>query len=458
MQKCKLNKSITNATINTEGDGCSLNGFINGGIQDGIYVYNIEDIENLIFSGDSRYDDNLFVETVVTSHPFYQIDATSLSYSENYNDGKWEHSLSGNITNISVEVERILKDSVNGKYLVCFLPKGEKQYRCFGWKNGSSLDYSVSMSNDSANYTITFEDTSEYPLMGLLSDNFTLKDKTFEPNWTRSEEYYCELENGENNGYKIFKYILKVNSSGQALDSNNKLCYLNFTKQVAYKQEDQPDANYDIWGTYQGHNGVKGIYTFEYDLESCPLPIENPFDVQPNDVKLNSTTTSATLSVTSSEQWQIVGKPSFITVSSTQGDGSMNILVTGNKIGGCGTIVFWNQVTKEQKLVSVQENIIKANDEYVYDNGTRVLTIKPKVLGCNTNYTAVSSVGDVTINLNNSFTLSNIPVSENEQNITVTLTHSSDNNEQAIINIKILGNNTDATYVAVREYCADIDW
>lgn len=468
MISCKLSKNINAASISHSGCNCtqysdcscSLNTFVNGGIQDGIFIYNIEDIDNLIFSGDSRYDANLLVETVVTNKPFYQIDLVSLSYTENYEDGKWTHSLSGNISNISIEVENALKDAVNGKYLVCFLPKGDTKYRCFGWLNGAMMDYSNSLNENSSTYTITFEDESEYPLLGLLADNFTIKDKVFDPNWIRSEEYYCEQENGENNGYKIFKYILKVNSSGQALDANNKLCYLNFTQQCAYKQEDQPDANYDIWGTYQGHNGVRGVYTFEYDLDSCPLPIENPFDVQPNDVKLNSTTTSVTLSVTSSEQWQIVGKPSFVTVSSMQGDGSMNILATGNKIGGCGTIVFYNQVTKEQKLVSIQENYISGVrlSDYVYDNGTRVLTINPKIFGCNKNYTAVSSVGDVTINLNNSFTLSNIPVSDNEQNITVTLTHSSDPNEKAIINIKILGNNTDATYVAVREFCADIDW
>ena len=454
---CILNKSITNAAINPDENPCKL---FNGGLHDGIYVYNISDVENLVFSGDSRFDDNLVVETVVTSHRFYEIDATNLSYSESYNDGKWSHTLSGNISNISTVVETLLKDAVNGKFLVCFLPKGkDEQYRCFGWENGASLTYSSSMSNDSGNYTIVFDDESEFPLMGLLKDNFTLKDKVFDPCWIRSEEYLCELENGFNTGYKIFKYILKVNSSGQALDSNNKLCYLNDTQQCAYKQEDQPDLDYDIWGTYQGFNGIRGVLTYEYDLDDCPLaPSANPFDVYPTTVKLNSTTTSVTLSITSDNPWQVVAKPSFVNISNMQGGSSMNVIVTGNKTGGRGTIVFWNSVTKEQKVVSVEENILKAKDQYILPNGQTLLTIPVQVYGYDKYYTVTSTTGDTTVNLNLSFTLYRIPTSDAEQNITCTLTHRGDPNEVKIINVKVLANNDDASYVAIRQYCADIDW
>lgn len=63
MIKCKLNRDI--ALGSGQHDACMITD-INVGVFDGLYVFNIEDVQNLVFSGDSRPDDSLYVDTVVT--------------------------------------------------------------------------------------------------------------------------------------------------------------------------------------------------------------------------------------------------------------------------------------------------------------------------------------------------------------------------------------------------------
>ena len=104
-----------------------------GGIRNPIYVYNIDDVENLKFENDNRADDSLVVDTIITDAAFYSIDFSSANYTEEYEDGKWTHTLTLDINNITSLFEDLLSDSVNGRYLVAFNPNGDTDYRMFGW-------------------------------------------------------------------------------------------------------------------------------------------------------------------------------------------------------------------------------------------------------------------------------------------------------------------------------------
>ena len=176
--KCKLNRDI--ALGNGQHDACMITD-INAGVFDGLYVFNIEDVQNLVFSGDSRPDDSLYVDTVVTSQPFYRIDATNISYTEEYEDNKYTHSLTASIKSVRNEIEEVLEGALHGKYVVAFQVIGEKDYRFIGWKEGLSLDEQLSISKDNNAYTLTFKGTTTFPSMEVDKSNFDLKNKVFEP-------------------------------------------------------------------------------------------------------------------------------------------------------------------------------------------------------------------------------------------------------------------------------------
>ena len=67
------------------GDGCNLTD-INVGIADGLYVFNLDDIDSLAFEHDLRADNSLMVETINTAQPYYRIDATNITYEVEFGD------------------------------------------------------------------------------------------------------------------------------------------------------------------------------------------------------------------------------------------------------------------------------------------------------------------------------------------------------------------------------------
>lgn len=456
---CKLLKDITLASAIGEQGSCSMGSTVMSaaGIRDGLYVYNIEDIKNLVFEDDSRPDNNLVIDTIVTTEPYYTIGATSLSYSESYSDGKWTHQLQGTLGNILTEYEDILGDSVNGKYLVAFKPNGEDKYRVFGWKHGATLNYSTNISSDNTTYSITFEDDSEYPLFGCYSDNFRLDNKVYTPTWKGviSNEY-CDISNGKNTGYLKIGYVVKVNSAGSSLDINNMLCQYSSLPQVAYKLEGMDDNGYQIIGTYNETQTIHGVTIYQKNTSVCPLNDSNTISVSTGTIKLNSTTSlSQSLTLTSDAPWTAT-LPKYCTLNIRNGNaGTYTITFTGGE-GGKETITFKNIATGEKVYVNVDNNIIKVQSTETYPNDTKNVVIPTIVKGESSDYTISSSIGKSSINADGSFTISNIPTSQNQIDIDVVLTHSNDSNEKKNVKITIIGNDaTKAKWNIISQFCED---
>ena len=61
---CKLNRDI--ALGNGQGDGC-MSVSINVGVADGLYIYNLEDVKGLVFSGDTTSSITRNMETITTN-------------------------------------------------------------------------------------------------------------------------------------------------------------------------------------------------------------------------------------------------------------------------------------------------------------------------------------------------------------------------------------------------------
>lgn len=457
---CRINRNISLNQLSEDGSRNNCNStdisMGVGGIRTPIYVYNIDEVENLKFENDNRADDSLTVDTIITDAAFYSIDFTSASYEEEYEDGKWSHTLSLDIGNITSLFEDLLSDSVNGRYLVAFRPNGSDDYRMFGWKRGASLNYSMEVNEDSQGYTVELTDESEYPLFTVWADNFNVRDKVYTPIFKPLYNVaYCEQVNGKNNGWAVAMYVVKVNSAGQALDRNNMLCQWSGLKQDAYKLETvSSDGGYNIIGTYNATATIEGHSVRVQDYDICPADVSGTISASETVIRLNSTTTSKTLNITSEDEWSLITNPSYVSVSPNKGGkGTTSVLISHNWVGGSDFLTFQNKTTRERVNVNVYVNLIKIDNSYTLQAGTTNFTLTPQVEGESTGYTYTVTPSLTTSKDASGYINITFPTSNNEQNYTFVLTHDSDPNEKKTVTIKVLGSTRDASWELLESFC-----
>ena len=457
---CRLTKNIS--LQSTSGSyGCNSTDLSEGvgGLISPVYVYNIDEVDGLKYENDNRADDTLIVDTIITNAAFYSIDFSNATYNEEFEDGKWTHTLTLTVNNITNAFEDALADAVNGKYLVAFRPNGATDFRMFGWKSGASLDYSMDVNGDSQGYTITLSDVSEYPLMTVYYDNFNVKDKIYTPIFKPLYDVaYCELEDDKNNGYAIAMYVVKVNSAGQALDSDNKLCQWSGKKQDAYKYYLSADGGYNILGTYDGNAVFDGQPVRVFDPTICPSDVQGSITINGASsytVNLNSSKTFSSVTIASDDSWVMVSTPNYVSITPQNGaDGTTIVTVTHHNVGGSEIIVFQNRKTRERVLLTVNVNLIKIGSQYTFQNGTTNFVLTPTVEGVTSGYSYTISPSMTIVKDNVTNYLNCSPsVSENEQNFNLVLTHSNDASEVKNVHITILGNNTDASWQLLASFC-----
>ena len=462
---CKLDRNITLSQPGDGGvDGCNGQDISMGvgGISSPVLVYNISDVPSLTFEGDNRSDYSLYVETINSVGKFYKVDHTDATYNEEYDPSthKWTHTLTLTISNITPLFEDILSDGVNGKYLVCFRPNGAEDYRMFGWKYGATLDYSLNITSDSLGYTITFEDSSEYPLFTAARNNFGDKNKVYTPIFVPLYDvYYCEQDgNGRHTGYIVAMYVVKVNAAGQPLGSDNKLTQWTGKKQDAYKVAGiQSDGGYNIIGTYQKTATFDGKPVKVLDYEKCPANVTNSIFInskKAETINLNSTISAGTFTITSTDDWMMVTDPQYVTISPVEGEnGNTQCSVHHNGVGGCEQIKFMNKVTTEIVTLDVCVNIIHIGETYTYPHGTTDIVLTPIVEGCDSAFTysitpSVTSSKDADGNIHITF-----PNADSELEYTMTTTHGCDPNEKKVTKIYRKGVGTDPKWTIVNSWC-----
>lgn len=465
---CKLDRNITLSQPNESGGTDSCNGqditMGVGGISSPVLVYNISDVPSLTFEGDNRSDYSLYVETINSIGKFYKVDHTDATYNEEYDNHKWTHSLSLTVANITSLYEDILSDAVNGKYLVCFKPNGAEDYRMFGWKFGATLDYSLNISSDSLGYTITFEDTSEYPLFTVAKDNFGTKDKVYTPLFKPLHEvYYCEQDQeGHHTGYIIAMYVVKVNAAGQPLGSDNKLCQWTGKKQDAYKINTiQSDGGYNIIGTYTKDAVFDGKPVKILDYEKCPANVTNSIFInskKAETISLNSTISGGTFVITSTDDWMMVTDPQYVTITPVEGvNGNTPCVLHHNGVGGCEQIKFMNKVTSEIVTLDVCINLISVASSYAYKCETNEIVITPTVEGCSSAYTYTISPTPSSHSKDESGFIHITPTAGQSVEYTLTLTHSCDSNEKKVVKVYVLCDDDDPIWQLKQTYCEIVE-
>lgn len=439
MINCKLNRDIALGS-GQEGSGCYFN-TMNVGIADGLYVFNLEDVRNLVFENDSRPDDNLFVDTIVTSQPYYRIDASNISYQEEYDNNIYTHTISASIKSVMNDIEEILDGAVHGRYLVAFRVVGDEHYRLVGWNEGLSLDEELSISSDNNAYTLTFEGRTTYPHMEADKSNFNLSEKVFEP------VFEPLFEAGKvtcSDGWAVANYVVKVNAAGQALDEDNKLVQYSGKAQDAYKLQGVSDGGYHIIGTYTQNDYFEGKSVRIYDTTLCNISCS--ISVSPSSLSFNSSDGQKLVTISSNYDWELVSPPSTVSLSRTNG-ASGTVYVSQNGVCGNETLTFRNKKGACTASLTITNSHIFIDPVFYYPNGTTEATLKPVTCG---SYSGTSSEGSVLINSDGSFTVSGISTSNSEKNVTVTLTSGS---ETKTVTLVIYGINTTAGAKVISEFC-----
>ena len=441
MKKCKLYQDISVGTGHG-GDGCNLTD-INVGIADGLYVFNRDDIQSLVFENDSRADNSLMVETINTNQPYYRIDATNISYQEEYGDNNYSHSLTASIKSVRTDIEEVLQEAVHGNYVIAFRVVGEDYYKLIGWKEGLSLDEVLDISSENNSYTLTLSGVTTYPHMSAEKENFNLAEKVFEPIFEPLFEAGKVVCNG---GWAIAMYAVKVNAARQALDEDNKLVQYSGKPQDAYKLSTASDGGYHIVGTYNEDATFNGKSVKMYDDSLCNVNCS--ISISPSSLALNSTNTSSTISITSNGDWQLVSSPSTVSLSRTSGGvNDQTVWVYGEKFCGTETLTFKNKNGGCTDTVTITNNVIKIDPIYYYPNGTTSVTLKP--IAC-CNYSVSSSEGTASVNADGSFTVNGIGAQESQKSIVVTLSCGSETKSAELV---IYGINTSQGAKAISEFC-----
>ncbi len=467
---CKLTRSIS-VTQNEADASCANTDLMNGGVEDRFYLFNIEDIQNLKFKNDNRSDDTLYVDTIITSEPYYFVQGSGVTYSESQDGAVYTHTLTANVNNISNIVQDILSDAAPGKYLVCFRPKGSTDWRMFGWRMGATLTHTLDISESASNYTITLSEESEFPLFEVKADNFDLANKQFEPHWKPLYNVSgCQLDgNGMQTGWCLAQYVVKVNSAGEALDASNKLCEYSGQPQDAYKYVSAPDGSYHILGTYTDTAVYDGQPVLIFNPEICLPESEGTISFAEEEIRLNSTTRiTESVALTSNAAWAMMSDaPEYCSVAPTSGDGNATMVFYSSRYGGDDVITVRNLNSYEETSITVKNRTVIMGAGEEFDYGCEGFNIYARAFGGSESYTIqvdnpgltltpVYDTGDGVQRLVGYDAVVNDPTVETTRSWTFTATHADDSEEVKTATYTILAVDTTPYWRFMRSYCEEV--
>ena len=224
--------------------------------------------------------------------------------------------------------------------------------------------------------------------------------------------------------------------TGEALDKNNMLCQYSKLKQDAYKLRSVSDGGYNIVGTYNSTDTINGVVVRQKNTNVCPLNNTGSITLSTTSIRLNSTTAlSGELTLTSNGPWVLDTTPKYCTVNMKSGSAGTSKLIFTYGNGGFERLTFKNLATGEEKQVEVHNNVIKVQAEETYPYGTTSVTIPIDVSGDGTDFTISSDKGSGVVNKDGTFTINNIPTSNQTQTINVEVRHGHDSNEKKQVKI-----------------------
>lgn len=441
----------------------------NSGIYDTIYLYDMDDVMGLTFTNDTRFDNGNTISAINSASQFYKWEVSDGEYSEDVDSDTYSHELTFNIHKTE-EIEDILSDAKNSKFLVAFRLKSETVYRVIGWDLGAQLTYTLTAGEDGNYYTITFTDEGLYPAFECDSQNFDEERKTYTPIWRPNFNIStCETDSsGTVTGYRIASYVTKQNTAGEALDKNNRLCEYSGLPQDAYKLQGLSDGGYNIVGTYTKTQTFNGEAVIKYDSIHCGDSSTGTISVSPTTITvLEHYSPSQTITITTNDTWSIVNNSNILDVSANSGRGNSSVTATWNGVSTAqqGQIAVHNENTNETVYITTKFFSVNVSGTTLIPSTSSSVTGYVSVVGgsssdykvnvtCNdptVKYTVTKEDGQFKINIDPT------TVGANGAVYTVTVTHPTQPNETYTYKITQQGDKTQPIWTLISQYCESKD-
>lgn len=436
------------------------------GIFDKIYLYDIDYINGITFGNDTRFDSGESVSEINSSQQFYVWDVSDGEYTEEVDGEEYSHEIVFNIHQTQ-EVEDILSDAKNGRFLVAFKLKSEYRHRLVGWNLGLKLSYTLTVGEEGNYYTITFSNEGVFPSFECDNKIFKRDSMVFEPIYRPDFDMsLCEIENGAFTGYRIALYVTKQNTAGEALDVNNQLCEYSGLKQCAYKYATAPDGLFVIEGTYKYNAVYNGQAVKVYDKAHCQESSTGTITVVPSTYNITAhANPQVTLSVTTEDRWFIDMTNSYFTaVTPMSGVGDSKVILSWNgETAQSNEVLFFYNIDTNEKIevrgsffcvnVTGDDVIPYKTLSAVYNvdcyGGSKEYSVETS---CSSNLVKYhiddSKYGFIVVYIDDYTT-----IPENGATITLKVTHKDNTNEVYTKRIKIKGGNTTPKWVEQSREC-----
>lgn len=351
---CKLQKNILQT--------CGLSSI---GIDNKVYIYDTDDVVNLVFEDDKRLDDDNFIQSIITepkTNPLV-VEGTGWTYEKSYNSdtGDYTYKLEGVIIGIDREKEEKLTVANRGRYLVAFHPTNADYWCLIGYRNGCTFTHSSTLSDGQNDYQVSFDVNSSYPLLFADPSNFN-QDRPFVAQLVPDYRFYeCEQLGGKNTGYATALLVRKLNMAGDELDRNDKIASETGNKPSAYVLEGHEaefSELYDILGVYDDSAVYGGLPVRVWRTMYCSE--DGTISVSPTEIYINSLNPTQTVYINTVHPWEVLNPNDLkCGVYDQYGTPNDNLIARYNNEGGKGTIQIQNRTTKEIAEVVYHVNVIE---------------------------------------------------------------------------------------------------
>ena len=436
------------------------------GIFDKIYLYDIDYINGITFGNDTRFDSGESVSEINSSQQFYVWDVSDGEYTEEVDGEEYSHEIVFNIHQTQ-EVEDILSDAKNGRFLVAFKLKSEYRHRLVGWNLGLKLSYTLTVGEEGNYYTITFSNEGVFPSFECENKIFKRDSMVFEPIYRPDFDMsLCEIENGAFTGYRIALYVTKQNAAGEALDVNNQLCEYSGLQQCAYKYTSAPDGLFVIEGTYNYNAVYNGQAVKIYDKTHCQESSTGTITVVPSTYNITAhVDPQVTLSVTTEDRWFIDMTNSYFTaVTPMSGVGDSKVILSwnGKTTQSNEVLFFYNIDTNEKIEVRGSLFCVNVTGDDVIPYKTLSALYNVDCYGGSKEYSVEVHCSSQVVKYHvdydiygyiNVFIDDYTSIPENGATITLKVTHKDNTNEICVKRIKLEGGDPTPKWVEVSREC-----
>lgn len=331
-----------------------------------VYLYRSSDITGIQWAGDdptSLSADFIFSKAAATA---VTVDGATFSQDYDAETEKYSYSLELAIADINRQNQKSFLAAHDHEFVAAVKIEGDDGWLLLGYPDALTAADSASVADDGAGATLALTAASPNPVIWLSDGNFAAGrtyPRNLQPVWS---EMRC-LEEGDARltGWKQALLLLAVDSAGNAIDREGRICREAGTPQAAYRHQDYAgEGAYDWLGVYGDMEDVEGCRTATYDLIVCNPELAGSMTCEPQSLSLHNWgggSLTATVSPNAGAwSWAVVeaGEGIGFPLGEKAGVTGDTLTLSGEK-GGSWGITLQNAVTRSECELGVTVNIIE---------------------------------------------------------------------------------------------------